>query len=606
MTEIIVRRTGEEFAEWSAEQGRLEAARLEEAGLDASAAAASELGWVAALVRHQDQPINLEPFQVGFLASQSRFRDILKSRQVGWSYVIAMEMLARSHLRETHYAVCVSYTEDDAKDKIERVKLLHEQLPLQYQKRIMVDTKTEVSFASNGSKHRVSKIQSYAPRGPRGKSGDVYLDELAHCVNARSIYDAATSVITQSGGQISIGSTPLGQRGIFWEIHSEELGPYRNFWRQEVPWWLSTRFCNDMRTAGREAPAMPTLERVNRFGTAELLLQFGALSESTFQQEYEIAFQDERVSFFPLPLILRTCSTDRYALPVYETIEAVARNCKGELLAGLDVGRVKHPSELVILEREGATYRLRYRLSFRDVDFPSQRAILFEIVEKLGSLLRRFRIDQTGLGRNLTEDLQKKFGRRIEGVNFSVATKSSMAHDLKALMESQDLVLAADRDVVAQLRSIRQRYSAHGNPILDSTGEASKDQQAKHHADVVWALALAAWKPESKRRVVPAEVTIRSLRDHVPARPVVKVEEIKRRVGALYAEIAAKPETLRARIVALKKGQAVWARTGDEDKVRDYQAKIDGLMIDLGRTLMTRGPGKAPEKPAVALPALAG
>lgn len=59
----------------------------------------------------------LEPYQIAFLQNRSRFRWVIKSRQVGFSFLFALEALARCHLREKHTAVFVSYNLDDAKGK---------------------------------------------------------------------------------------------------------------------------------------------------------------------------------------------------------------------------------------------------------------------------------------------------------------------------------------------------------------------------------------------------------------------------------------------------------------------------------------------------------
>lgn len=53
-------------------------------------------------------------------------------------------------------------------------------LPLAYQKRLMVDSKTELAFEPIGKGGRISRILSVPSKPPRGKKGDIVLDELAH------------------------------------------------------------------------------------------------------------------------------------------------------------------------------------------------------------------------------------------------------------------------------------------------------------------------------------------------------------------------------------------------------------------------------------------
>ena len=96
MTLGIVKRTEEEFQQWLM----------------------MEPGFVAALMAYDDEPVVLEAYQREFLTNRSRFRWVNKSRQVGFSFLFALEALARCHLRSKHTAVFVSYNMDDAKEKV--------------------------------------------------------------------------------------------------------------------------------------------------------------------------------------------------------------------------------------------------------------------------------------------------------------------------------------------------------------------------------------------------------------------------------------------------------------------------------------------------------
>jgi len=248
---------------------------------------ATEAGFITAFGRYDDEPITLEPYQLAFLANTSRFRWVTKSRQVGLSFLLALEALARCHLRPKHTSVFVSYNLSDATEKILFARHVYEELPLAYQKKLVVDSKTELAFESNGAHHGLSRIISHPSKAPRGKKGDVLLDELAHYVLDREVYSGSTALILRSGNQLTGCSTPLGRRGIFWEIATQELRAYPHHWRQEVPWWLCRFFCTDTKTAAIEAPAMLTEERIARFGNADIVQQYDSLALDDFQQEFE-------------------------------------------------------------------------------------------------------------------------------------------------------------------------------------------------------------------------------------------------------------------------------------------------------------------------------
>jgi hypothetical protein len=112
----------------------------------------------------------LEPYQLAFLRNRSRFRWVTKSRQVGLSFLFALGALARCHLRPRQVSVFVSYNQDDAKEKILIAKQIFDELPLAYQKRVRTDSKTELTFESNGVKKTESRIISAPSKAPREAS----------------------------------------------------------------------------------------------------------------------------------------------------------------------------------------------------------------------------------------------------------------------------------------------------------------------------------------------------------------------------------------------------------------------------------------------------
>src|SRR5690606_15635998 len=167
---------------------------------------------------------------------------------------------------------------------------------------------------------------SVPSKAPRGKKGDLYLDELAHYANDREVYKGSTALILRARGQLTGCSSPLGRRGVFWEIAEEELRPYPTYSRQYVPWWLCRFFTTDVPGAAREAAYMTTEERVRRFGKPGIQNQFDSLSLEDFQQEFELEFCDESYSFYPYDLIL-PCTTDD--LETYSDVQAFRTPIRG-------------------------------------------------------------------------------------------------------------------------------------------------------------------------------------------------------------------------------------------------------------------------------------
>ena len=350
---------------------------------------------------------------------------------------------------------------DDAKEKVLTARQLHEELPLAYQKRLVVDSKTELAFESNGATKRLSRILSHPSKAPRGKKGDVYLDELAHYVNDREVYRGSTALILRSNGQLTGCSTPLGRRGIFWEIANEELRKYPHHTRQHVPWWLCRFFTTDVKAASQLALDLPTEERVERFGRPTLIEQFDSLPIEDFQQEFEGKFVDETYSFFPYELIL-PCTNDELVL--YDEPTSV-RAPEGRIVAGFDVGRTRDRSELAVFEEIEGRFTARMLRSFEGTPFAEQEA---ELRRLLGTLpVARLSIDRSGIGMNLAENLSRDFPQ-VVGENFTNESKERWATDFKILLQRRDVTLPRDRELVGQVHAIKRRVLPSGKVSFDA------------------------------------------------------------------------------------------------------------------------------------------
>ena len=188
-----------------------------------------------------------------------------------------------------------------------------------------------------------------------------------------------TALILRSRGQLSGCSTPLGRRGIFWEIGTEELRRYPHHTRHDVPWWACRFFCRDLAGAQREAPDLPTEERVARFGTQSIIEKLDSLPLEDFQQEFECRFVDESYSFYPYDLIL-PCTSEELVLADDVTDIKVG---DGRLVAGFDVGRTRHRSELALFEDRDGRMVCRLLRRYDQVPFPEQEADLRRLLEHL-------------------------------------------------------------------------------------------------------------------------------------------------------------------------------------------------------------------------------
>jgi phage FluMu gp28-like protein len=447
-----------------------------------------------------DPNANWESYQVQFLNNTDILTCDNKSRQVGWSFIAAAEAVADSVLVPRATNIFVSVTQVEAAEKVRYANYCIDALDKEVRPEKLIDNRTEVELA-NGS-----RIISHPCRPPRGKArARVYLDEIAHYPRDEEIYTAAVPIITR-GGVIRMGSSPLGASGKFWEIYTQSLQPYPGYTRMAIPWWIVAHLCSDLKRAAKDAPLMPTRDRVAEFGTDRLIHIFENMALEDFQQEYECDWTDESVAWITWEEIKRNqidASLDllwhelvevdesnvEYA---YDAIESVAGavqrgDVEPVLSGGMDIGRKKNLSELILLGTDDTgvepIYPYRLGLSLDRLEFREQFSIVAKVLDTLP--VDRFLVDDMGLGMQLAEDLETRYPTVVEGLHFTNDNKADMAVETKLRFQQSRSPIPLDRNLGYQIHSIKRRVTAGKRLVYDT--EANE----KHHADKFWALALA-------------------------------------------------------------------------------------------------------------------
>jgi len=173
----------------------------------------------------------LRPYQREILRDESRYRCILKSRQIGISDLIALEMvLTASGLIGLlggavvpHNCTIVSKRDTDAKDVIEKCKAWIRRLQLVEAFGPYLETDafaaTQIKFRHSGYRI-ISETQN--PEAARGKTGHLYLDEYAFYQFQREIFRAAAaSTESRPDLRITLVSTPNGEGDHLHEVYTD-------------------------------------------------------------------------------------------------------------------------------------------------------------------------------------------------------------------------------------------------------------------------------------------------------------------------------------------------------------------------------------------------
>jgi len=118
------------------------------------------------------------------------------------------------------------------------------------------------------------------------------------------------------------------------------------------------------------------------------------------------------------------------------------------------------------------------------------RAVLRPLM-KASTRVRRLCIDRHGIGMNLAENLRTEFRSRVEGIALVGQVKESLAVGLKIAFENEAIAIPRDRELTAQIHSIKKMATDAGYARFDT------EKNERHHADKFWALSLSVRGSES-------------------------------------------------------------------------------------------------------------
>lgn len=435
-----------------------------------------------------------EPFQVELLNNDSIFTIEAKSRQIAWSWTIAAEAVAEA-LLNSQSSIFISINLQESAEKVRYAHSVLENLSIGGLPALVRSNTFGLEFA-NGA-----RIMSLPARPPRGLArANVYLDEFAHVQYDRTIYQAALPIISK-GGRLRIGSSPLGASGMFWEVFSEAMRQYPGYTRRSTPWWCVFSFCTDVPAAMREASGLLTAERVGRFGNPRIQQIYQNMPLEDFQTEYETLFVEENTAVFTWDEIQAmqtageglTCfmaaGRGHAISPTLDVLPLVKqalreKKIEGALYGGVDIGRTRDTTEIYLVgQTTTGALPLRLALTLDACEFDAQETVLTAVLTQLPVV--RMTIDQTGLGRNLAENLAKRFPSKVVGADFTGASKQLWVGDAKMLCQQGKLALPADRDLAYQIHSLKRIVTASKHLVFDT------DRSEKHHADRAWAWMLA-------------------------------------------------------------------------------------------------------------------
>lgn len=423
----------------------------------------------------------LLPYQQKWVLDSSRLKLMEKSRQVGISWATAYSLDRRKAMRDAMLDAWVSSRDEIQarlflEDCVTFAKILNigaEDLGEQ-----VIDSEKNLSAfvlrMANGL--RINSMSS-SPDAQAGKRGDRVLDEFALHRDPRKLYGIAYPGITW-GGQFEIVSTHRGKDNFFNEIVTEikEKGNPKGFSLHTV----TLQDALDQGFLYKLQSKLPLDDPRQEMDEAEYFdfIRSGCTDEDSFQQEYMCVPVDSDSIFMSYDLIV-PCEYDSS-----EKWEIDLSTCKDGFYVGVDVGRKHDLTVIWVNELCGGRFMTRKLIELKNIKFSEQENIIYPILALPN--MRRACFDASGLGMQLAERAQEKFGNyRVEAVTFTAQTKEALAYPLKAAFEDRNVRIPFAPEIRQDLRGIKKETTAAGNVRFCG------DRGTNGHSDRFWALALS-------------------------------------------------------------------------------------------------------------------
>jgi phage FluMu gp28-like protein len=430
-----------------------------------------------------EKDVLLLPYQQRWVNDNSRLKLCVKSRQIGLSWCTAYGLVRRKLKKGARLDGWVS-----SRDEIQA------QLFLQDAKKFadifgvaaadlgqtIVDDSGHTSFSLRFNNGLRIHSMSSNPDAQAGKSGDRILDEFALHPDPRKLYQISYPGL-QWGGAMSIFSTHRGTANFFNQLVLEARykGNPKKFSLHRVTLQdaLDEGFLYKLQQKLPENDERLFMDESNYFN----FIRAGAADEESFRQEFMCEASDDATAFLTFELIdaCKYQPGQKWELTLDEL-----RQAPDPLYLGGDIARVKDLTVFWVIRTVGEIRLTVHRVALRNVPFDEQERVLYQLLEL--PTLRRACIDNSGLGRQLIERAQKRFGTyKVEPVTFTLAVKEQLAYPLKAGFEDHSVRIPDDPKIIASHRAVRKETTASGNVrFVAESNEAG-------HADDFWAHALA-------------------------------------------------------------------------------------------------------------------
>ena len=476
----------------------------------------------------KDANAALLPYQRRLLDAVAKHDVVVveKSRRIGVTWALAADAALTAGQKGGMDVLYIGYNYEMTREFIAEAGRWAERFSIAAQAAeevLLEDERAIKAFRINFASGRKALALSSCPRGLRGRQGKVIFDEAALHDDLPGILKSALALLIW-GGKVIITSTHMGQDNPFNELVMDIRAgrkPYK---------LLRFTFADALKDGLYERTCIAAKRQPSAAGKAawreEIYKQYGAdageeldcvpaegggtflsltLIESCAVQAPVVRWAEDNAFAEVSPHLREAATRDwcsQHLTPLLEKMDAGAPTC-----FGVDFGRSGDLSVIWPLATEKDLKRTTpFIVELRNIPYEQQKQVLVFLGERLPRF-RRGAMDATGNGAYLAEAAMQKFGSaRIEQVKLSVDYYREHMPRLKAALEDNKLAVAADEDIVSDLRCLVMKDGVAQVP--KNARRRGRDGRERHgDAAIAACLAWAASEsgsPVMEFRSLPA------------------------------------------------------------------------------------------------------
>lgn len=416
-------------------------------------------------------------YQADFIQKflQSQFLAARWCRQSGKSWIISALLLWYALTNPDSYIGVVAPSWRQSKLVLRRIGTFARKLP----SGMVLKIQKTIIYFTNGSIIEAFPNNPETIRGPTLHV--VYWDEANLTPNDTELFDAILFTLGTTAGKFVCSSTPWNTDSVFYHICND---PDFSDWAKSHVTWRDALEPN--------GPLKQSiLEKIRR--------QY-AEDPSRWRREMEAEWAEDQDVWLSQSLIAK-CIDPNLELYDFESLQ------QGEFYAGLDLGKHEDYSALAVVQKVEDHFKLVHLKIFPlETSYASVIGYVKALADRWGGF-QKIRVDTTGVGDYIAEDMTNAGIENVEGVNFTLPRKQEMASFLKQRMLEGKFkfpYFTWEKPYHSDYASELSVERFH----LRKDGTISFSHPRGSHNDVFWATALALYtsvetQPEPFLAVVP-------------------------------------------------------------------------------------------------------